>query len=67
VPSIDDGQRMILREGLVLAIEPFLSVSSDRVIDDEDGWTLRTSDGSLVAQFEHSNVVTHDGPLVLTA
>jgi methionyl aminopeptidase len=67
VPSIDDGQRMILREGLVLAIEPFLSVSSDHVIDDEDGWTLRTSDGSLVAQFEHSIVVTHDGPLVLTA
>jgi methionyl aminopeptidase len=67
VPSIDDGQRMILREGLVLAIEPFLSVSSDHVIDDEDGWTLRTSDGSLVAQFEHSIVVTRDGPLVLTA
>jgi methionyl aminopeptidase len=67
VPSIDDGQRMVLREGLVLAIEPFLSISSDHVIDDEDGWTLRTSDGSLVAQFEHSIVVTRDGPLVLTA
>jgi methionyl aminopeptidase len=67
VPSIDDGQRMVLREGLVLAIEPFLSVSSDHVVDDEDGWTLRTSDGSLVAQFEHSIVVTREGPLVLTA
>ncbi len=67
VPSVDDGQRMILHEGLVLAIEPFLSVSSDHVIDDDDGWTLRTSDGSLVAQFEHSMVVTREGPLVLTA
>jgi methionyl aminopeptidase len=67
VPSIDDGQRMVLREGLVLAIEPFLSVSADHVIDDEDGWTLRTADGSLVAQFEHSIVVMEDGPLVLTA
>jgi methionyl aminopeptidase len=67
VPSVDDGRRMVLREGLVLAIEPFLSVSSDHVVDDEDGWTLRTSDGSLVAQFEHSIVVTKDGPLVLTA
>ncbi|HEY2214197.1 MAG TPA: type I methionyl aminopeptidase [Acidimicrobiales bacterium] len=67
VPSVDDGQRMVLREGLVLAIEPFLSVSSDHVIDDDDGWTLRTSDGSLVAQFEHSIVVTREGPLVLTA
>jgi methionyl aminopeptidase len=67
VPSIDDGQRMVLREGLVLAIEPFLSISADHVVDDDDGWTLRTADGSLVAQFEHSMVVTKDGPLVLTA
>jgi methionyl aminopeptidase len=67
VPSIDGGQRMPLHEGLVLAIEPFLSVSSDHVVDDEDGWTLRTSDRSLVAQFEHSIVVTRGGPLVLTA
>src|SRR5580700_12058544 len=67
VPSIDDGQKMILREGLVLAVEPFLSISSDHVVDDEDGWTLRTADGGLVAQFEHSMVVTRDGPLVLTA
>lgn len=67
VPSVDNGQRMVLREGLVLAVEPFLSVSADHVIDDADGWTLRTADGSLVAQFEHSMVVTKDGPLVLTA
>jgi methionyl aminopeptidase len=67
VPSIDDGQRLVLREGLVLAVEPFLSVSADHVVDDEDGWTLRTADGSLVAQFEHSMVVTTEGPLVLTA
>jgi methionyl aminopeptidase len=67
VPSVDDGQKMVLREGLVLAIEPFLSVSADHVVDDEDGWTLRTVDGSLVAQFEHSIVVTRDGPLNLTA
>jgi methionyl aminopeptidase len=67
VPSVDNGQRMILHEGLVLAVEPFLSVSSDHVVDDPDGWTLRTSDRSLVAQFEHSIVVTKNGPLVLTA
>ena len=67
VPSVDDGQEMVLREGLVLAIEPFLSVTAEHVVDDEDGWTLRTADGSLVAQFEHSIVVTREGPLVLTA
>jgi methionyl aminopeptidase len=60
VPSFDDHQRM------VLAVEPFLSVSASFVVDDSDGWTLRTSDGSLVAQFEHTMVVTNGAPLVLT-
>ncbi len=67
VPSYDDGNRQVLHEGLVLAIEPFLSVSSDHVVDGTDGWTLRTADGSLVAQYEHTIVVTRDRPLVLTA
>jgi methionyl aminopeptidase len=70
VPSVDDGHRAgraVLREGLVLAVEPFLSVSAQHVVEDADGWTLRTADGSLVAQFEHTMVVTHGGPLVLTA
>jgi methionyl aminopeptidase len=66
VPSVDDGQRMALWEGLVLAVEPFLSTSARHVVDDDDGWTLRTADGSLVAQFEHTMVVTQEGPLVLT-
>ncbi|HVB51921.1 MAG TPA: type I methionyl aminopeptidase [Acidimicrobiales bacterium] len=66
VPSVDDHQRTTLREGLVIAVEPFLSVSAEFVIDDPDGWTLRTDDESLVAQFEHTMVVTNGAPLVLT-
>jgi methionyl aminopeptidase len=66
VPSVDEGQSLVLREGLVLAIEPFLSPTADEVIEGEDGWTLCTVDGSLVAQFEHSIVVTQNGPIVLT-
>jgi methionyl aminopeptidase len=66
VPSFDDHQRMVLHDGMVLAVEPFLSVSASFVVDDPDGWTLRTSDGSLVAQFEHTMVVTNGGPIVLT-
>lgn len=66
VPSVDDHQHSVLWEGLVLAVEPFLSVSAHYVVDDADGWTLRTDDGSLVAQFEHSMVVTHGEPIVLT-
>jgi methionyl aminopeptidase len=66
IPNFDDRQRFVLREGMVLAVEPFLSVSANFVVDDDDGWTLRTSDGSLVAQFEHTMVVTAGAPLVLT-
>lgn len=66
VPSVDHGQHTVLWEGLVLAIEPFLSPSATFVVDDPDGWTLRTADGSLVAQFEHTMVITDAGPLVLT-
>jgi methionyl aminopeptidase len=66
VPNFDDHQRMVLREGMVLAVEPFLSLSANFVVDDSDGWTLRTSDGSLVAQFEHTMVVTSGAPIVLT-
>lgn len=66
VPSIDDRQQVRLWEGLVVAVEPFLSVSAHYVVDDADGWTLRTEDGSLVAQFEHTMVVTSGEPVVLT-
>jgi methionyl aminopeptidase len=67
VPNFDDGSTSRLHEGLVLAVEPFLSVSATHVVEDPDGWTLRTSDGNLVAQFEHTIVVRNGGPMVLTA
>ena len=56
-----------LEPGLVLAVEPFLSTGADVAVEARDGWTLRTPDGSLSAQFEHTIVVTHGRPLVLTA
>ena len=58
-----DRRRFVL--GQVLTIEPFLSFDSDRAIEGEDGWTLSTAAGGLVAQFEHTIVVTGDGPLIL--
>ena len=51
----------------MLAIEPFLSDGGRYAVEGADGWTLKTSDGSLVAQFEHTIVVTSGEPLVLTA
>ena len=55
-----------LTEGLVLTIEPFLTTRATRVVEAEDGWTLRTPDGSVGAQFEHTFVVTNGAPIVLT-
>jgi methionyl aminopeptidase len=56
-----------LWEGLVLTIEPFLSTRARSVVEAGDGWTLRTPDGSLGAQFEHTFVVMRGEPIVLTA
>lgn len=56
-----------LEEGLVITIEPFLSPKADRVITDDDGWTLRTPNGSRVAQFEHTIVITRGEPVLVTA
>src|SRR5918993_2811014 len=68
VPSIEDpADRTMLWEGLVLAVEPFLATGGTHAWTDADGWTLRTDDGSLAAQFEHTIVVTGGRPLVLTA
>ncbi len=55
-----------LWEGLVLTIEPFFTLGATDFVEDEDGWTLRTPDGSVGAQFEHTFVVTKGAPLVLT-
>jgi methionyl aminopeptidase len=67
VPSVEDlGDRTMLHEGLVLAVEPFLAAGGTHAWTDADGWTLRTDDGSLAAQFEHTIVVTRGRPLVLT-
>jgi methionyl aminopeptidase len=68
VPGVEvRWDRTVLWEGLVIAIEPFLSTGSTSVTEADDGWTLRTVDGSRTAQFEHTVVVTHGEPLVLTA
>ena len=68
VPNVEDRRdRTVLWEGLVLAVEPFLSVSATSAHTTRDGWTLRSADGSLTAQFEHTIVVTRGEPLVMTA
>ena len=62
----DPWQQDVLTDGLVLTIEPIISAGSERIRQDRDGWTIRTSDGSLAAHHEHTLVITRDRPIVLT-
>ena len=58
--------KTVLWEGLVMTIEPFLTTRATDVVEADDGWTLRTPDGSIGAQYEHTFVVTKGAPIVLT-
>ena len=68
VPNWGDpaaGQR--LHEGLVLALEPMLADAPARVVEEADGWTLRTHNRVLAVHHEHTIVIRRGAPLVLTA
>ena len=68
VPNFGDpGRGPQLRAGMVLAIEPMVTMGSWEVRILDDGWTAVTKDGSLAAHFEHTIAVTESGPEVLTS
>jgi methionyl aminopeptidase len=68
VPNFGDpGRGPQLRTGMVLAIEPMVTMGSWDVKILDDGWTAVTKDGSLAAHFEHTIAVTDNGPEVLTS
>lgn len=60
------GRGPRLKEGMVLTIEPMLNIGTYHAKIDEDGWTARTRDGKLSAQYEHTLAITADGPVILT-
>jgi methionyl aminopeptidase len=61
------GRGLRLRPGLVIAIEPwFLAGGKDDYVIDDDGWTIRSADGSRAAHVEHTVAITDDGPWILT-
>jgi methionyl aminopeptidase len=60
------GRGYRLREGLVIAIEPWFMRTTDEIFTDDDGWTLRSADGSRGAHTEHTVAITKDGPVILT-
>jgi methionyl aminopeptidase len=60
------GHGVRLRPGMVLAIEPMVTMGAPDVEVRDDGWTAVTRDGSLSAHFEHTVAITEEGPAVLT-
>lgn len=62
----EPGDRRLLKDGMVITIEPFLSTGADFADELDDGWTLATDAGILTAQYEHTLVVTKRGPIVVT-
>ena len=62
----DAWETTILKEGMVLAVEPFISQKAEHIIESGDGWTFITPDQSLVAQIEHTVLVTKGDPVLLT-
>jgi methionyl aminopeptidase len=68
VPNYHDPRyKTRLTEGLVITIEPILAESTRIGELQDDGWTIRTADGSLSAHYEHTIVITKGAPLLLTA
>ena len=67
IPNFGEpGRGPRLSEGMTIAIEPMITAGSSEVSMMDDGWTVRTVDGSMSAHFEHTVAVTADGPRILT-
>lgn len=67
VPNLGKaGVGPLLRTGMVLAIEPMISVGTDEIRTLDDRWTVVTADGARSAHFEHTVAVTESGPRILT-
>lgn len=68
VPNFGDpGTGVVLKPGMVLALEPLLNAGASEVLfDQEDGWTCRTADGSDSAHFEHTIVITKGEAEIIT-
>jgi len=63
---VANGRGILLKPGLVLAIEPMVNQGTDKVVVLKDGWTVITKDGKCSAHFEHSVAITEHGPEILS-
>ncbi|MEH3147443.1 MAG: type I methionyl aminopeptidase [Methylobacterium frigidaeris] len=62
----DASERRIMADGLVLTVEPFLSLGAEFAGDGDDPWTLYSQPRAHTVQYEHTVVATRNGPLILT-
>ncbi|MGY4893083.1 MAG: type I methionyl aminopeptidase [Candidatus Saccharimonadota bacterium] len=60
------GTMGLLTPGDTIAIEPMATLGGEKIIQEDDGWTISTRDGSLAAHFEHTVLITEDGAEILT-
>ena len=60
------GTGPVLKKNMVIAIEPMLTFGDFEVYLDDNDWTVKTMDGSNSAHFEHTVLITEDGPIILT-
>lgn len=69
-PSIpnfgNQGEGVIIKPNMVLAIEPMFTLGSGEIRTDSDGWGIKTIDGSIAAQFEHTILVTKTKNIIIT-
>ena len=66
VPNYATNDKTILKEGMVIAVEPMLNLGKRHIYMLDDDWTIKTDDGLPSAHFEHTVVVTKDGYEILT-
>ena len=60
------GRGVRLCTGMTLAIEPMVNIGGSEVIELDDGWTVKTRDGSLSAHYENTVALTSEGVMILT-
>jgi methionyl aminopeptidase len=68
IPNYADPEaKQVLREGMVITVEPIIAAGLGAAVLEEDGWTLRTADRRRSAHYEHTLVITKGAPILLTA
>lgn len=66
VPNYYTSDKTRLKSGMVIAVEPMLTLGKRYVYQSDDDWTIKTEDGLPAAHFEHTVLVTDDGYVILT-